>query len=135
MQEKYGIISFFDKIVIDLRDFILIISEKSSSDRYSHTLLLWHLIDLLRDSEKCEVRDMRAWDLECLEKSRTLLISYDDEVSFLEYFSEHHLMLHLLDLERYAKVYDRRTRQTCDLGTEIPLIQEARKIHSLFIIE
>jgi hypothetical protein len=135
MEEKYRIIPLLDKIVIDLRNFILIISEESSSDRYAYSFLFWHLIDLLRDREKCKVWNMRTWNLESLEKSCTLLISDDDEVSLLKYFTQHHLMFHLLNLERDTEIDYRSTRHTSYLRTEVPLIDEICKTHSFFIIK
>jgi hypothetical protein len=107
MQEKYRIISLLDEIVIDLRDFIFVISEKSSPDRDADTFFLWHLLDFLRDSEKCNIWNMRTRDLKGFEESCTLLISDDDEVSLLEELTEHHFVFYLFNLEGYTEVHDR----------------------------
>jgi hypothetical protein len=135
MREKYRIISLLDEIVIDLRDFVFIISEESSPDRDTHSFFIWKLIELLGYSEKCEIWNLRTWDLERFEESGTLLIADDDEVSLLEEFAQHHFIFHLFDLERYTEIDDSRTSHTCYLGAKVPLPEKSGEAYSFFIIE
>ena len=102
-------------------------TEKSATHRDTDAFFFWFFLDLLGNQEKCNIRNLRAWDFQSLQKARTLLISDDDKVSSLEEFSERHFVFHLFDLERDTKIHDRRTSETSYLGTEVPLVDERAK--------
>lgn len=127
MNEKYRIVSLLDEIVINLRDFIFIITEKSSAHRDTDTFFIWHFLDLLWNEEKCYIINLRARNLECIQKSSTLLVSDNDKISFLKKLSEHHLIFNLFHFERNTEIDDRRTCKSSNLRTEIPLVEQIGK--------
>ena len=99
MYEKYRIISFIHEVFVDERNLNFRFTEKSATHRDTDAFFFWFFLDLLGNQEKCDIRNLRAGNLQSLQKACALFVSDDDEVSFLEQFTERHFVFHLFDLE------------------------------------
>ena len=99
MYEKYRIISFFDKIIIDFWNLIFVITEKSSSHRNTDTFFLWHFWNFFWNKKECNIMNLGTRNFQSIQKSSTFFISNDDKVSFLKKFSKHHFIFYLLYFE------------------------------------